>query len=77
MARARMTTAAPRLARLEERIPERRRLRAGEQGPVVAYSDDEHALEQHVTHGEQLGDEFVVVVRSFASPPADSPARWR
>lgn len=63
MARRSSTTAATRLARLQERLAELRRARAGDQGPVVAYEDDdEQALKQYVAERERMGAELVVVV---------------
>ena len=48
MARRGSTTAAKRLARLQERLAVVRRARAGEGGPVVVYADDEQAVREYV-----------------------------
>jgi len=76
---ARRTSSSPatRLARLEERLAEARRMRAGDAGPVVAYvDDDEQALAAHVAQSQAMGAEVVVVVRSLAPRPAGQPAPW-
>ncbi len=70
MARGRTTTATTRLARLEERLAELRRARAGDQGPVVVYADDdEQLIKAFVAERERMGAELVVVVRSLARRP--------
>lgn len=77
MARRGTTTAATRLARLEERLAELRRERAGELGPVVAYADDDQQeLAAYVAQREQMGAEVVVVVRLLATRPAGELAPW-
>jgi hypothetical protein len=71
------TTVATRLARLQERLAEVRRARAGDQGPVVVYEDDhEQAVQEYVAQRERKGAELVVVVRSLAARPADQPSPW-
>jgi hypothetical protein len=77
MARRASTAAATRLVRLQERLAEVRRARAGDQGPVVAYADDdERAVEQYVAERERVGAELVVIVRSLAPRPAGKAAPW-
>ena len=77
MARGRTTGAASRLARLEERLAEARRVCAGDEGPVIAYAnDDERAVEDYIARRERAGAELVVVVRSLATRPAERPAPW-
>jgi len=54
-----------------------RRARAGDQGAVVAYADDEEeALKQYVARRERAGAELVVVVRSLAARPQGEPPPW-
>jgi hypothetical protein len=73
----RSTSAATRLARLQEQLAEVRRARAGDQGAVVAYADDEEeALKQYVARRERAGAELVVVVRSLAARPQGEPPPW-
>jgi hypothetical protein len=68
------TAAATRLARLQERLAEVRRVCAGDDGPVVAYADDdEAALQEYVAQRERRGADLVVVVWSVAPRPADEP----
>jgi len=76
MARRGSTTAAKRLARLQERLAVVRRARAGEGGPVVVYADDEQAVREYVKRREREGAELVVVVRSLAVRPEGEPASW-
>ena len=76
MARRGSTTAAKRLARLQERLAVVRRARAGEGGPVVVYADDEQAVREYVKRREREGAELVVVVRSQAVRPEGEPASW-
>ncbi len=77
MARGRTTTAATRLAKLEERIAELRRARAGDQEAVLVYADDpKDATERYVVERERMGAELVVGVRSLAKRPAHEPRAW-
>ncbi len=65
-----------RLSRLEERLADARRARAGHAGSVVAYADDDLvAIEQYVEGRERLGG-VVVVIQSLAPRSASEPAPW-
>jgi hypothetical protein len=78
MARTKGTGAATRLARVRERIDEARRARAGNQGPVIAYEDDdEEAVVQYVAKREPMGAHLVVVVLSLAPRPPKGAPPWR
>jgi hypothetical protein len=77
MARGKATSAATRLARLQEWIEEVRRARAGDEGPVIVYSDDDQrAVEEYVARRERMGVGLVVVVQSLATRPAASALPW-
>ena len=55
-----------------------RRARAGDQGPVVVYADDdERVLQAYVAQRERMGAELVVVVRSLAPRPTADLPPWR
>jgi hypothetical protein len=78
MARGRLTSAATRLVKLEERLAEARRACAGEAGPVIAYGDDdENTLKQYVAQRERMGAELVVVCGASRSAPRVSRRRGR
>jgi hypothetical protein len=69
--------AGTRLARLQERLAVVRRARAGEEGPMVVYADDdEQAVQEYVARRERMGAELVVVMQSLAPRPASQPAPW-
>jgi hypothetical protein len=54
-----------------------RRARAGDEGPLVVYEDDdEQAVQEYVARRERMGAELVIVVRSLAPRPAVQPAPW-
>jgi hypothetical protein len=73
----RTPSAGTRLARLEERLAEARRVYAGEDRPVIAYADDdEGSLKAYVAQRESMGAELLVVVRSLAPRPNDTPPPW-
>jgi len=68
---------AARGPRLQERLAEVRRARAGGAGPLILHEDDdEQAVQEYVAHRERMGAELVVVVRSLAPRPAGQKAPW-
>jgi len=73
----RSTSAATRLARLQERLAEVRRARAGDQERRALYEeDDEQAVQEYVARREWAWAELVVVVRSLAARPQGEPPPW-